>query len=82
MFHPMKAYELHNGATAADWLGTAETAARVAADLLDGVRRDVSGKVVYDLDAAELYLAQALDEIATVRERLGIAHAVPRIVPR
>jgi len=82
MFHSMKLYECHNGSSAADWLGTAATAARTAAAFLEDIRNDRTGRVVSDFDAAERYLAQALEEIAVVRERLGIAHAQPRLASR
>lgn len=82
MFHRMKDYTLHNGATAADWLGTAASSARLAAAYLEDIRGDRSSRIVSDFGAAEAALSQALEEIAVVRERLGIAHAAPRLASR
>jgi hypothetical protein len=69
--------DVGNGATIADWLGTAATAARSAALHMDDVRtkapRDVfSGKdpattAREKLTKAEEYLRQALSELQTVR---------------
>ncbi len=55
--------QMYNGATVSDWLGTASTAAKVAANILDDVR---DGKNTDALDSAKVALEQALDEINAV----------------
>lgn len=57
-----------NGATVADWLGTAEVAAKVGAMYLADVRNGVAG--AGRLQDARAQLTQALEELDAVLERL------------
>lgn len=56
-----------NGATVADWLGTARTAAACAARDLDYVRQGQTTDPAAVLERAEQYLMQALEELRAVR---------------
>ena len=64
------ARQMPNGATVADWLGTAKTAAEVAALLIDRVRNGANTMPVETLDRAERELEQALDELRAVRNEV------------
>jgi hypothetical protein len=60
-------HEMPNGASIADWLGTAASAARVAADHIEDVRGGVSTRISRaKLRKAVEQLQQALSEIQTV----------------
>jgi chromosome segregation ATPase len=59
--------QMPNGATVGDWLGTAATAADVAALLIKRVRNNVATLPIDTLNGAEQYLTQALDELRTTR---------------
>jgi hypothetical protein len=61
--------EMPNGARVSDWLGTAETAARVAASHLRDVRAG-NTYAVSALDVAESQLVQALEELRAVRSEV------------
>jgi hypothetical protein len=63
----MLTLKLHNGASVSDWLGTAATAARVAAAFCEDVRAGRTSTVRLDLARAEEELIQALDEVRQVR---------------
>lgn len=68
--------KLANGASVADWLGTAKTAADVASLLLERVRQNTSTMPVQTLDRVEAELTQALQEVRFVREQVeGITHS-------
>lgn len=62
---------MDNGATVRDWLGTAMTAARVAARHLDELRNGDVRSMSEGLTMAENRLRQASEEVATVREFLA-----------
>lgn len=62
---------LFNNATVADWLGTAETAAKLAAKHLDEIRSETSHDPTLALNDALEYLTQARDEIATVQRHVA-----------
>ena len=57
-----------NGATISDWLGTAATAAQLAAMRLNGVRDGIGG--VYDMNIAIDYLRQSISECEDIIGRL------------
>jgi hypothetical protein len=59
---------LANGATVADWLGTARTAADVASLLIERVRQNSSTMPIASLQRAEDELEQAIRELRFVRE--------------
>jgi hypothetical protein len=63
-------HEMPNGASIADWLGTAKTAAKTAAFLLERVRSNVSTMPIETLDRAESSLVQALEELRAVRKQI------------
>lgn len=68
--------KLANGATVADWLGTARVAAEVASTMLERVRLNTSTMPVQTLDRAERELVQALQELRFVREQVeGISYS-------
>jgi hypothetical protein len=57
-----------NGASVADWLGTAKTAAEVAASRIETARcGQPHARSMACLDDAERYLLQALEELRAVR---------------
>jgi hypothetical protein len=58
-----------NGASIADWLGTAKTAAFVAAHLIEDVREERTATPLLDLSRAEDELMQALEEVRAIRKR-------------
>ena len=58
-----------NGATISDWLGTAATAAQLAAMRLNGVRDGIGG--VYDMNIAIDYLRQSISECEDIIGRLS-----------
>jgi hypothetical protein len=60
-------HEMPNGATVADWLGTAQTATSVAQLLMERVRNGVSTMPHETLAEAEAQLTQALHEVRAVR---------------
>ena len=67
--------KLGNGASVADWLGTARVAAGVAAHEIERVRTNKTSTPILSLDRAEAELEQALEEIRFVREQVeGIRH--------
>lgn len=60
--------KLANGASVADWLGTAKTAAEVAVLLIERVRLNTTTVPTTTLDRVERELEQALEEVRFVRE--------------
>lgn len=75
--------KLDNGATVADWLGTAAVAAAVAARKLTDVREQKPEAVdpARDIADAAAYLASALEEVQKVRAHL-VGRARPDYDPR
>lgn len=64
--------KLDNGASVADWLGTAGSAAIAASSYLDLVRqgRSTNDPLIL-LDSAERRLEEALEELRTVRRHIA-----------
>jgi hypothetical protein len=64
--------QMHNGASVADWLGTAAMAARVAATRIENVRDGSNIEQPREaLRQAEAELAQVLDELRAIRHSVG-----------
>lgn len=63
------ASRMHNGATVADWLGTAATSAKLAASWLDNMREG-HGRAE-DFEVIEDRLQQALNEVREVRSHVA-----------
>lgn len=63
--------KMPNGATVADWLGTAALAARNGAHELESVRAG-SNIIAEDVETARAYLNQAVSELNTIASELGL----------
>lgn len=73
--YPLKS-ELPNGATVKDWLGTAATAARMAARHIESVRDNSTGYEPAEVMVwVEDELAQALDEVRRVKQHVAHVEA-------
>jgi len=59
-------HRMHNGATVADWCGTARMSADIAATLLARVRSGATTRPLKELERAETELIQALTETHTL----------------
>ena len=62
--------EMGNGATVSDWLGTAASAGRVAANYIEDIRVERSDHPMNDLNRALEYAHQMSDELIGVRDRI------------
>jgi|GEM_PF-4673553 len=76
MSYPLTS-KLDNGGTVSDWLGTAMTAAKVAAGRIEDIRSG-SMQPVEDLAEAIAYLEQALEEARTVQQHVAYVSAYAR----
>lgn len=64
-------WEMPNGATVGDWLGTAAIAATQAGEQMERVRASSNAQPIIVLEQVEILLTQALNEIKTVRAEIG-----------
>lgn len=67
--------QMHNGATVADWLGTAMTAGQLAVERIEFVRSGKADLPALELEQAVERLEQALDEVRQVQTHLAHLNA-------